>query len=178
MGVEPDVGAGVIATLRRRYGASPLHLVGHLLAIAIAVYAVSKVLHPRYSRGLNFLVWLLAGAVVHDFVLAPAYALLDRLVRALPRSAVNHVRFPAVVSGAMLLVYWPLILVRADGNYVRATGSHVDGFATRWLLITAGLFLASALVYAARAAARGRAARRARGPSGGSRAGGAASGRG
>jgi uncharacterized membrane protein YgcG len=178
MGVEPDLGAGVIATLRHRYGASPLHLIGHLLAIAIAVYALSKVLHPRYSRGLNYLLWLLAGAVLHDFVLAPAYALLDRLVRALPRSVVNHVRFPAVVSGAMLLVYWPLILVRADGNYVRATGSHVDGFATRWLLITAALFVASALVYAGRAAARGRAARRARGGSGGSRAGGAASGRG
>jgi hypothetical protein len=168
----------VIAMLRRRYGASPLHLIGHLLAIAIAVYAVSRVLHPRYSRGLNYLVWLLGGAVLHDFVLAPALALLDRLVRALPRSLVNHVRFPAVVSGAMLLVYWPLILVRADGNYVRATGQHVDGFATRWLLITAGLFLASAIVYAARAAARGRAARRPHGPGGGPRAGGAARGRG
>jgi hypothetical protein len=168
----------VIATLRRRYGASPLHLIGHLLAIAIAVYAVSRVLHPRYSRGLNYLVWLLAGAVVHDFVFAPALALLDRLVRALPRSAVNHVRFPAVVSGAMLLVYWPLIVVRADGNYVRATGQHVEGFATRWLLITAGLFLASAVVYAARAGARGRAARRPHGPAGGSPAGGGAHDRG
>jgi hypothetical protein len=168
----------VIATLRRRYGASPLHLLAHLLAIAIAVYAVSRVLHPRYSRGLNYLVWLLGGAVVHDFVLAPALALLDRLVRALPRSAVNHVRFPAVVSGAMLLVYWPLIVVRADRNYVRATGQHVEGFATRWLLITAGLFLASAVVYAARAGARGRAARRPHGPAGGSRAGGGARDRG
>jgi hypothetical protein len=166
-----------MATLRRRYGASPLHLIGHLLAIVIAVYAVSNVLHPRYSRGLNFLVWLLAGAVLHDFVLAPAYALLDRLVRALPRSVVNHVRFPAVVSGAMLLVYWPLIFVRADGNYVRATGHHVEGFATRWLLITAGLFLASALLFAARAAARGRAARGPRGLPEASRADGDASGR-
>jgi hypothetical protein len=152
----------MIATLRRRYGASPLHLIGHLLALAIAVYAVGKVLHPRYSRGLNYLVWLLGGAVVHDFVLAPALALADRLVRALPRRAVNHVRFPAVVSGAMLLVYWPLILVRADGNYVRATGRHVEGFAARWLLITAALFGTSAVVYAARAAGRGRAARRPR----------------
>ena len=168
----------MIVALRRRYGASPLHLIGHLLAIAIAVYAVSKVLHPRYSRGLNYLVWLLGGAVVHDFVLAPAYALLDRLVRALPRSAVNHVRFPAVVSGAMVLVYWPLILVRADGNYVRATGQHVEGFAARWLLITAGLFLASAVVYAARAGARGRAARGPRDRPGASRAGDDASGRG
>jgi hypothetical protein len=148
-----------MTALRRRYGASPMHLVGHAIAIAIAVYAVSKVLHPRYSRGLNYLVWLLAGAVLHDFVLAPAYALLDRLVRALPRPLVNHVRFPAVVSAALLLVYWPLIFVRADGNYVRSTGHHVEGFATRWLLISAGLFLASALIYAARVAARGRRAR-------------------
>jgi hypothetical protein len=167
-----------MATLRRRYGASPLHLVGHLVAIAIAVYAVSKVLHPRYSRGLNYLVWLLAGAVVHDLVLAPAIALVDRALRALPPSMVNHVRFPAAISGAMLLVYWPLILVRADGNYARATGRHVEGFATRWLLITVGLFLASALAYAARAGVRGRAARRARGPRGASRAGGGARGRG
>jgi hypothetical protein len=168
----------MIATFRRRYGASPLHLVGHLIAIAIAVYAVSRVLHPRYSRGLNYLVWLLAGAVLHDFVLAPGYALLDRLVRALPRRVVNHVRFPAVISGAMLLVYWPLILVRADGNYVRSTGHHVEGFAARWLLITAGLFLASAVVYAARAGARGRAAREPRDRPGASRTGGDASGRG
>jgi hypothetical protein len=165
----------VIATLRRRYGASPLHLIAHLVALAIAVYAVSKVLHPRYSRGLNYLVWLLAGAILHDFVLAPAIALADRLMRALPARMVNHVRFPAAISAAMLLVYWPLILVRADGNYVRATGRHVEGFATRWLLITGGLFAASAALYAARAAGRGRAARRPR-PSAASRADGGARG--
>jgi hypothetical protein len=162
-----------MAALRRRYGASPLHLLGHLLALAVAVYAVAKVLHPRYSRGLNYLVWLVGGAVLHDFVLAPAIALVDRLMRALPPAMVNHVRFPAAISGAMFLVYWPLILVRADGNYVRATGRHVEGFASRWLLITAGLFLASGIVYAARAAGRGRAARRARSaasrPAGGAR---------
>lgn len=147
--------------MRRRYGASPLHLLAHLAVLALAVYAVSKVLHPRYSRGLNYLVWLVAGAIVHDLVLAPALALGDRALRALPPAVVNHVRFPAAVSGAMLLVYWPLILVRADGNYVRATGRHVEGFALRWVLITAALFAASALVYAARAAGRGRGARRA-----------------
>lgn len=162
----------MIAALRRRYGASPWHLIAHAAAIAIAVYAVSRVLHPRYSRGLNVVVWLLAGAVLHDFVFAPALAVADRLVRALPARFVNYVRFPAVVSGAMLLVYWPLIFVRADGNYVRATGRHVEGFATRWLSITAGLFLASALVYAARAAGRGPAARRPRARPAGTRPGG------
>lgn len=152
----------MIATLRHRYGASPLHLLAHLVALAIAIYAVSRVLHPRYSRGLNYVVWLLGGALLHDFVLAPAVAVADRLIRALPPSMVNHVRFPAAISGAMLLVYWPLIFVRADGSYVRATGVHVEGFATRWLVITAGLFLVSAIVYAGRAAGRGRAARRPR----------------
>jgi hypothetical protein len=153
----------VIATLRRRYGASTVHLAAHVVALAVAVYAVSEVLQPRYSRGLNFLVWLVGGAIVHDLVLVPAYSLLDRAARALPTAVLNHIRFPAAISGAMLLVYWPLILVRADGNHVRATGQHVEGFAARWVMVTAGLFLASALVYAARAAGRGRAARRARG---------------
>ena len=74
--------------------------------------------------------------------------------------AINHLRFPAAISGAMLLVYFPLILVRADGNYVRATGHHVTGFAGRWLAITAGLFLASGLVYLVRVrASRARAPR-------------------
>jgi hypothetical protein len=174
MGGKSDLAARMIATLRHRYGASPLHLLAHLVALAIAIYAVSRVLHPRYSRGLNYLVWLLGGAVLHDVVLAPAMALADRVIRALPSSMVNHVRFPAAISGALLLVYWPLILVRADGNYVRATGEHVDGFGTRWLLITAGLFVVSAIVYAARAAGRGRAARRPRARPGGLRAGGGA----
>jgi hypothetical protein len=153
------VGAGVIAAARRRYGASPLHLVGHLAAIALAVYAVSRVLDPRFSRGLNFLVWLIGGAILHDFVLVPAYSLLDALVRRLPRlgaPAINYLRFPAAISGAMLLVYFPLILVKADASYVRSTGHHVTGFATRWLLVTAGLFLCSGITYALRRGSRSR----------------------
>jgi hypothetical protein len=173
VGCEPDLGGDVIARPIRRHGASLLHLA----ALAIAVYAASKVLHPRYSRGLNYLVWLVAGAVLHDLVLVPGYALADRLVRSLPRSLVNHVRFPAAISAAMLLVYWPLIFVRADSTYARATGRHVEGFATRWLLITAGLFIASAILFAVRAGVRGRAARQSRRPPGRSRAAGGAHGR-
>jgi hypothetical protein len=144
------VGGGVIAATRRRYGASPLHLVAHLAAIALAVYAASRVLDPRFSRGLNFLVWLVGGAILHDLVLVPAYSLLDALVRRGAPGAINYLRFPAAISGAMALVYFPLILVKADGSYVRSTGHHVTGFATRWLLVTAGLFLASGLAYGVR----------------------------
>ena len=120
-------------------------------------YALSRVLDPRVSRGLNVLVWLIGGAIVHDLVLVPGCSALDGVARraARPRAAravpaINHLRFPAAISGAMLLVYFPLILVRADGNYVRATGHHVTGFAGRWLAITAGLFLASGVVYLVR----------------------------
>ena len=167
MGREPDLGGVVITRARSRYGASPLHLVGHLLALALMVYAVSRVLDPRFSRGLNVVVWLVGGAIVHDLVMVPAYSALDGVARGVTRArapravpAINHLRFPAAISGAMLLVYFPLILVRADGNYVRATGHHVSGFAGRWLAITAGLFLASGLVYLVRVkASRARAPR-------------------
>jgi hypothetical protein len=140
------MGASVIA---RRYGASWLHLAGHVAALALAAYAVSRVLHPRYSRGLNYVVWLVGGAVLYDLLLAPSAALLDRLLRQLG-PAVNYVRFPAAISGAILLVYFPLIFAKADRNYLRSTGHHVGGFAARWLLISAGLFAASALLYGVR----------------------------
>jgi hypothetical protein len=168
VGREPDLGDVVIVRARERYGGSPLHLLGHLLALALIVYAVSRVVDPRFSRGLNVVVWLVGGAIVHDLMLVPAYSALDGVARRLVRSrapaavpAINHIRFPAAMSGAMLLVYFPLILVRADGTYARATGHHVTGFATRWLAISAGLFLASGLVYVVRVrASRARAPRR------------------
>jgi hypothetical protein len=147
------VGGGVIA---RRYGASPLHLVGHVAALALAVYAVSRVLDPRFSRGLNYLVWLVGGAILHDFVLAPAYALLDALARRLAPDAINYLRFPAAISGAMLLVYFPLILNKADAGYMASTGQQPSGYATRWLLITGGLFAASAIAYVLRRGSRAR----------------------
>jgi hypothetical protein len=141
------VGGGVIA---HRYGASAWHLVGHLAALALTVYAVSRVLHPQFSRGLNYLVWIVGGAILHDLVLVPAYALLDAIARRLAPGAINYVRFPAAIAGAMLLVYFPLILSKAPANYARSTGQHPSGFATRWLAITAGLFAASALLYGVR----------------------------
>jgi hypothetical protein len=136
--------------IARRYGASAWHLVGHLAALALAAYAVSRVLDPRFSRGLNYLVWIVGGAVLHDALLAPGYALLDALARRLAPGAINYLRFPAAISGAMLLVYSPLILGLADSNYARSTGQPASGFAMRWLAITVGLFAASAVLYGIR----------------------------
>jgi hypothetical protein len=155
------VEGGVIAALRRRYGASPWHLAAHLVAFAVAAYALSRVLDPRYSRGLNVVVWLVGAAVVHDLVLVPGYSLLDVAARRASRHmtpgavpAINHLRFPAAMSGALLLVYFPLVLAKADGNYVHATGHHVTGFGARWLAITAALFAVSGLAYLVRVRAR------------------------
>jgi hypothetical protein len=139
--------------MRARYGASPLHLLGHLIAFAIAVWAISHVFDGREPW--NFVVWFVAGALLHDLLLLPFYSALDAAARVLPipRGAVNFVRVPALTSGVMLLVYFPRILDRAPGNYTRVAGVAPAGYLRNWLLITAALFMASALLYVGRSAA-------------------------
>jgi hypothetical protein len=149
------------ARLRARYGASPLHLAGHVAAFALTLWVVSRVFDARAPW--NWVAWFVLAALLHDVVFLPLYSGLDRIAqgRRAPGPGVNYVRVPAVLSGVLLLVFFPLILTRADGNYARVTGHHVEGYGRNWLLITAGLFLASALIAAGRAVA----GRRRRGPS-------------
>ena len=139
--------------MRARYGASPVHLLGHLVAFAIAVWAISHVFDGRQPW--NWVLWFVAGALLHDLLLLPFYSVLDRAARLLPgpRTAVNFVRVPALMSGVMLLVYFPRILDRAPGNYTRVAGVAPEGYLRNWLLITAALFTASALLYVGRSAA-------------------------
>ena len=140
--------------LRSRYGASPLHLAGHLGAIAFIAWLLWLVLPGGgRARAVNLGLWLVAGAVLHDLVFLPAYALADRVVGGATvrhPGAVNHIRVPVVTSGVLFLVYFPLILSRAEPTYQRATGRPVTGYATAWLAITAGVFALSALTYAVR----------------------------
>ncbi|WP_405442237.1 hypothetical protein [Streptomyces avidinii] len=81
--------------------------------------------------------------------------------RSTPPVSVNYVRVPGFVSGVLLLVWWPLILERV-GHYTAATALPADGFLARWLLITAALFAASAMVLIVRTWGRSRAQRQAR----------------
>ena len=60
-------------------------------------------------------------------------------------SPLNYLRVPMVVSGILLLVYFPLILGYASKNYRHDTGHALAGYTRNWLLICAGLFLFSAL---------------------------------
>jgi hypothetical protein len=140
--------------LRARYGASPAHLVAHLAAIGFVAWVLWLVLPGGgRARAVNLGLWLVAGAILHDLVFLPAYALADRVARAATvrhAGAVNYIRVPVVVSGVLLLVYFPLILTLAPATYERATGRPVTGYATAWAAITAGLFAISAVIYAVR----------------------------
>ena len=131
------------------YRANPLHLLVHAAAFAVAGYALAQILSGRFVE--NFVIWFVGAALLHDLVFVPLYSLADWVARRrLGPSLSNYLRVPALLSGLLLLVYFPLILVKADRNYVNSTGHHVEDYARNWLLLTAGFFVVSGLVYAAR----------------------------
>ncbi len=142
-------------TFRRSYGSGVLHLLGHLGAFGIAGYALAQIVDG--GAWINFVAWFAGAAVLHDLVLLPLYSLLDRVGVSfhlrLPRlrvPLVNHVRVPALLSGLLLLVYFPLILGPADTQYAKATGHHLHGYLRNWLLISAALCVGSGVIYAIR----------------------------
>ena len=62
-------------------------------------------------------------------------------------SAVNYVRVPALVSGLLLLVFFPAISGKGEGAFHGVSGLDYDGYLARWLLITAALFALSGAAY-------------------------------
>jgi hypothetical protein len=105
--------------------------------------------------------WLLLVAVLHDLVVLPLYSGADRVAqRALGPAAINYVRVPAGLSLLLLVVFWGTIAGKGAGTYHAVSGRSFDGYATRWLVVTAALFTASGALYLAR---RGSARRRPRG---------------
>ena len=136
--------------MRARYGASPLHLLAHLAVLPLAAWALLQV--ADRPDGMRILVWLALSAVVHDLVLLPFYGLLDRLGRRASGPAVNYVRAPALLSGLLLLVFFPVISGKGEPSFTRASGLTYDGYLARWLLITAALFALSGAAYLLRGA--------------------------
>ncbi|WP_239080930.1 hypothetical protein [Streptomyces coelicoflavus] len=121
-------------------------------SFALAGYAGVRLLAGDW---LGVALWFVGSALLHDLVLLPLYAVVDRAVTAgldaaHHRAWTAYVRFPAAFSGLLLLVWFPLIGGRVDASYAGVTGLSADGFLTRWLLVTAALFGGSALLLALR----------------------------
>ena len=127
--------------MRRRYGSTPWHLLGHLALFALSAYAITQIL--TLGAAGNAMVWLVGAVLFHDALLWPLYSLgLGRLP--------IHIRVPLALSLLLLLVFCGTILGKGANAYRNASGQTYDGYVTRWLLITAALFLASAVVYLVR----------------------------
>lgn len=66
----------MLASIRRHYGANPLHLLVLLGCFALTGYAATRVAAgPTLPR---ILLWFAAALVAHDLILFPLYALADR----------------------------------------------------------------------------------------------------
>ncbi len=139
----------------RWYGANPLHLLALIGCFALAGYAGLRLFD---ARPLGVAVWLFGAVIIHDLMLFPLYALADRSVHGVLRHRpaaipavpwINYLRVPVLLSGLLLLVYFPLILGLPQG-YPVITGLPLEGYFERWLLVTGVLFAASALAFALR----------------------------
>jgi len=137
--------------VRQRYGASPLHLLAHLAVLPLVAWALLQFIdRPDAPR---ILLWLALSAVVHDLVLLPFYSAIDRAgQRAAPRPAINHLRVPALLSGLLLLVFFPAISGKGEPSFERVSGLTYDGYLARWLLITGAMFAISGGLYQLRGA--------------------------
>ncbi len=138
--------------MRARYAASPLHLLAHLAAFALAAWALLQAV--QLGGWQRVLLWLAGAIVVHDALLWPAYTTLDRLARrGRPAGWANYVRVPAGISALMLLVFFPVVCGKGEAAYERVSGESWDGYAGRWLLVSGLLFAASAALYLIRSRA-------------------------
>jgi hypothetical protein len=150
-----------MAGFRERYGAGPLHLAAVVASFVVAAYALSRALELTANPD-RIVLWLGGSIVAHDLVLFPLYALLGVLAAGailsggggrsrLRIAALNHLRFPALVSGLLLLVWFPLVAGKGERSFMRVSGLSKDVYLERWLLLTAALFVGSALIFAMRA---------------------------
>lgn len=152
-----------MGAFKKRYGATPLHLLSALASFAVAGYAVIQL--GKLGPLGNATFWFLGAIVAHDLVLLPLYSLVQRIAcrvthadsaRGLPGTRtpprvllINHLRVPVIASGLLFLLFFPSILERNDG-YVGATGLAADVYLGRWAALTAALFVLSGLLYAIR----------------------------
>jgi hypothetical protein len=139
------------AQRRQSDAARPAHLLVLLACFALAGYAGSFLLgDPALPR---VLAWFVGAAVVHDLLLFPLYALVDRALGRLPRPRVplvNHVRVPLLGAGLTFLLFLPGIVRQGEATHLAATGLDQAPYLGRWLALVAAMVALSALVYVVR----------------------------
>jgi peroxiredoxin len=147
--------------LLRWYGANPLHLVTMLGSFALAGYAAAQLLPPDVF---GIAVWFAGAVIGHDLLLMPLYSLADRSAAAVFRHIppklptvqwINYLRVPVVLSGLLLLIWFPLIF-RLPTGFQAATTLSLNPYLWHWLGVTGALFLLSATALALRLRAGGR----------------------
>ncbi len=147
--------------LARAYGAGPVHLAGVVVGLALAVYGVARIF--QHSHVEQVVLWFVLVIVAHDLVLLPLYTLLARgalrVVGVRRPALLPHVVAPALISLLLFIVWFPLIV--GKGRLTSLSTLPLDGYLSRWLILSAGLFVGSGLLYGLRAA---REHRRAGGP--------------
>jgi hypothetical protein len=132
----------------------------NLVLLPVCAWALIELYDVSSTKALaGIATWLLLAAVLHDLLVLPLYSGADRVAQRALGPAINYVRIPAGLSLLLLLVFWGTIAGKGEGAYHAVSGRSFDGYATRWLLVTAALFTASGALYLAR---RGSARRRPR----------------
>jgi hypothetical protein len=140
---------------RRWYGANPLHLLAMLGCVLLSDYAAVRLLHVK---PIGVALWLVGAVVGHDLVLFPLYVLADRSVMAVFRHRppklpavpwINYLRVPTVLSGILLLMWFPLIF-RIPSHFPRTTDLSLNPYLGHWVAITGVLYLLSAAAFALR----------------------------
>lgn len=141
---------------RRTYGAAWWHPVVVLGCLALTAHVVMRVSQEPLA-GL-MLLWFAGCVLVHDLLLLPAGALVDRFLTAFPgraRSrrgprAINHVRVPLLAAGLLLLMFLPGIAQQGTATHLAATGMDQQPYFDRWLRLSAAIAVISAGCYALR----------------------------
>ncbi len=140
---------------KRWYGANPLHLLTMIGCFALAWYAGAGLLH---AKAVGVVVWFAGAVVGHDLILMPLYALADKSAVVVFRHRppklptvpwINYLRVPVVLSGLLLLIWFPLIF-RIPSRFPRTTDLSLDPYLGHWLVVTGALFLLSAVALAVR----------------------------
>jgi hypothetical protein len=129
------------------------------VAYAVSVLGVQNLFNPKVWWQ-SIAVWFAVAVIGHDLILFPLYALAERLLpkqrrdpkQAHPRRVplTNYLRMPTLATGLTFALFFPGIIQQGAFTFHAATGLTQEPFLARWLLLTAGFYLASAVCYVVR----------------------------